>query len=771
MKSRFNLVVISFFLLSKALVAQNHSRLVKVNLEGKSVLELQKSGIAFDHGYYLEGKSFIGDFSPEELEILANQGFKLEFNASQKIQERTRPMDCNELQEKTPYYQIPVNYAYGSMDGFLNLRELYDNLDLMQELYPNLITKKTKIANYSTEEGKPIYYFKISDNKNLNDAEPEVLYTALHHAREPASMSQMLFFMWYLLENYSSDASIKKLVDSRQLYFVPCVNPDGYAYNEETNPSGFGYWRKNRTKNNLGTGVDLNRNYGYQWGFNDIGSSGSGESETYRGEAAFSESESQAIRDLCIQKNFKIAINYHSFGNILIIPWGYSNSPSVDEKQFLSLAKEFTKYNDYVVGTAVSTLNYQVNGVSDDWMYGDTVSKNRIFAFTPEVGESFWPERSNIAVINQATQQINFSAAWNAGSVASMKEESPETIDPLSGQLKLLVTRTGLENKPIIIKCTSNFPNEIMIDNPQNFTLSPTEERIIDIQYHVVSSLSKDSKIVFSIELETGDYSEKLAVTKSYLGNPYWKDEVNNTNYWHSTNNNELSLTTEDFTSSPTCFTDSPNSKRLNNQSYIIVTNDAIDLKNAQYAFLTYKLKYDLEKGEDFAQISVSSDGSKYVPICGKHTVPGTFLQGIDQPVYDGLKNNWVCEWIDLKEYLGKDVNLQIKVGTGSNGSHDGFYIDDIKIYADLISQSSTESNIKFNIYPQPVRDEIILNDIESQCRNIKLLNSLGMIQANHFVKGDASWRCNVSNLPKGLYFIQIVDSNYRKTLSKVLIQ
>jgi murein tripeptide amidase MpaA len=94
-----------------------------------------------------------------------------------------------------------------------------------------------------------------------------MFFNAVHHAREPMSMSQLIFFMWHILENYNTDKDIKTLVNSTELYVVPCVNPDGYVYNQGTNPSGGGMWRKNRRNNGNGTfGVDPNRNYAYKWG-------------------------------------------------------------------------------------------------------------------------------------------------------------------------------------------------------------------------------------------------------------------------------------------------------------------------------------------------------------------------------------------------------------------------------------------------------------------------------------------------------------------------
>src|SRR5690606_2209606 len=114
----------------------------------------------------------------------------------------------------------------------------------------------------------------ISDQPDVDQDEPEVLYDALHHAREPASLSQLIFYMWYLLENYGTNDEVTYLVDSTEMYFVPCVNPDGYVYNWNNHPTGGGMWRKNRRVNGNGTfGVDLNRNYGHEWGYNNTGSS------------------------------------------------------------------------------------------------------------------------------------------------------------------------------------------------------------------------------------------------------------------------------------------------------------------------------------------------------------------------------------------------------------------------------------------------------------------------------------------------------------------
>ncbi|NOT38842.1 MAG: hypothetical protein HOP11_15820 [Saprospiraceae bacterium] len=753
-------------------MAQGHSHLIKIDLKGKSFEDLQKTGLAFDHGHYVKGESFIGDFSHEELEKLSVHGFQYEAHLISSFSPSPKILDCNKDTIITPTYFTPGNYAIGTMNGFLTLDEMYENLDLMAELYPELITKRAPIGNFTTDEGRPIYYLKISDNPNKKETEPQVLYTSLHHAREPASMSQMLFYMWYLLENYNLSEEIRNLVNGRELFFIPCVNPDGYKFNQVTNPSGFGYWRKNRALNEIDYGVDLNRNYGYKWGFNNIGSSDRGDSETFRGNEAFSETETKAVKELCRSNNFKIAINYHSFGNYLLIPWGFDDIKTSDQRQYELLAKDFTKYNNFKVGNVINTLNYQANGVSDDWMYGDTITKNKILAFTPEVGEEFWPERSKIGQINQSTQYMNLSAAWNAGAVVRMSEVSNKAIESNHGFLSVELTRTGLQNEAIEILCSTDHESKIQIINPQPLFLSPTESKVVKIEYWITNSIPIGEEVKFNIRLNTGEYSEKLVLTKKYLGSTFWKDQALSLSQWSSPNGNSLLLDNNDFTSEPSCFSDSPGSDIQKEELYVMVLNNSIDLRNAKYAYLSYNVKYDLNHETDFAQLFISLDGTQYHPVCGKYTVPGGIFQGLNQPVYTGTQIQWVNEWIDLKEFLGKEIYLQIKVGTSiSQINHDGFSIDDLKIYSDLISQTNVPNakNVTQITYDHAYRRIKVWNDRE-EIVDLSLFNSQGLKIPTSFNTVGSVHQSSVLDLPSGLYLLETVSKNNLKSISKLYI-
>jgi len=234
-----------------------------------------------------------------------------------------RPMVTPERRAELERAGRLEHFTYGTMAGFLRFEELVTELDSMRMLFPNLATTRTSLGQ--THEGREIWMVKISDNPELEEGEPEALYTAIHHAREPQSMMTVVYFMWYLLEKYGVDPQVTNLVDTRALYFVPMINPDGYVYNETTDPNGGGLWRKNRRDNQDGSfGVDPNRNYGYLWGLDDIGSSPNPSSGAYRGPAPFSEPEHQAIRDFLESRSFGTAANFHSRGEEYLYSWTYA---------------------------------------------------------------------------------------------------------------------------------------------------------------------------------------------------------------------------------------------------------------------------------------------------------------------------------------------------------------------------------------------------------------------------------------------------------------
>ncbi|MGE5175667.1 MAG: M14 family zinc carboxypeptidase [Hyphomicrobiales bacterium] len=238
-----------------------------------------------------------------------------------------------------------------------------------------------------TIEGRPIVAIEISDHVGLDEGEPEALVMGCHHARELMSVEVPLYLMRRLLDGYGVDPVLTSLVDGRDIWIVPIVNPDGHVYVEENaNGQSDTWWRKNRRPNADGTfGVDLNRNYGYAWGYDDAGSSPTPSSEVYRGTGPFSEPETGAIRTFVDAHRFTVSLSFHSYGDLVLYPWGYFAGNTPDQAIFAALGDSMAVLNGYLAGNAASHAIYITNGDSDDWMYGEGAEKPRAYGFTIEV--------------------------------------------------------------------------------------------------------------------------------------------------------------------------------------------------------------------------------------------------------------------------------------------------------------------------------------------------------------------------------------------------
>ncbi|MEY4541213.1 MAG: hypothetical protein RLZZ306_2970, partial [Bacteroidota bacterium] len=305
MKFYFPAIVIIFFVLitTTSTYAQRMKyHRISAEITPEKLEILFNNGLEVDHFGFENKKNFTSELSDDDLLLLKKNNIKFKYlveDLEKNLEKFNKEVDKNapKIGSKNAKVAVttPTNFALGTYGGYFTFAQLQTILDQMRTLYPNLISAKSSIG--TSIEGRPVFMIKISDNPDVDEAEPEMFFNAVHHAREPMSMSQLIFFMWHILENYNTDKDIKTLVNSTELYIVPCVNPDGYVYNQGTNPSGGGMWRKNRRNNGNGTfGVDPNRNYAFQWGINNTGSSPTSSSDTYRGTAPFSEPETQIIR-------------------------------------------------------------------------------------------------------------------------------------------------------------------------------------------------------------------------------------------------------------------------------------------------------------------------------------------------------------------------------------------------------------------------------------------------------------------------------------------
>jgi hypothetical protein len=311
------------------------------------------------------------------------------------------------------------------LDENLGLYHTYD--EMITELV-SLASAYPTIAELDTLgtsiEGRYLFVLKISDNVSIDEDEPEVLIMGCHHARELMSVEVPLYVAEHLLSNYGSDPAVTQLVDGREIWIAPMINPDGHVYVQNNHSaSWWDWWRKNRRDNGDGTfGVDLNRNYGYMWGYDNVGSSGTTSNDLYRGTAPFSEPETQAVRDFCIGREFTVSLSYHTYGELILYPWGYDNVLTDDHELFTVLADSMNVGLGYTAEMGYAL--YPTNGDTDDWMYGETTEKNRVLGFTIEMNTyaegGFGPPDDLIAPTCEKLLDLNLALLRLAG--------NPETI-------------------------------------------------------------------------------------------------------------------------------------------------------------------------------------------------------------------------------------------------------------------------------------------------------------------------------------------------------
>ena len=659
-------------------------------------------------------------------------------------------------------YTDPINYRTGSMSGFLNYDEIFQDLEKMHNLYPNLITEKTPIGTFKTFENRDIFVVKLSNNQ-ISSQKKKLLFTALHHAREPGSAQQLIYFMWYLLENYATDPEIRTLLDKTELYIVPIVNPDGYAYNCNQTPRGVGMWRKNRRNNNDGSfGVDNNRNYDAKWGTTGI--STTPDSEVYCGPSAFSEPENQAIKWLCEQNQFIGAINNHTYSGLLLFPYGYDyDAFTPDHDLFTSLGDEMVKKNGYT--NEISSLLYLTSGSSDDWMYEVTAQKPKILAFTPENGYSFWDTPSQVSINNKGMLFSNLTFLKSIYNYFTIEDKSNINISGQNFVLQFSAKKLGIGNGTATATLISN-TSGVVINNSDVNIPNSTQGSSVNLSFSgsINGMLNAGDLISFSLKLDNGDFIQTIPISKIFGDSRVLlNDEGNNLDNWNRTGN--WGITNTDSFSSPSCITDSPNGNYSNNLQTSITSKNSYNLNNVKSAWISFKTKWNTENGYDSVAFEVSDNGGNtWTPQCGEFTNLGSPYQIINKPIYDGNSYGWKFEKISLSNYVGKNIIIRFRLITDSGVAEDGVYLDDIKLEAIDATLNTNETNHKpLKIYPNPVKSILTIVSSETK-KDYKIYALDGKLMKKDKITSN---QIDVSYLVSGEYLLKLDDEKAIKFIKK----
>lgn len=418
--------------------------------------------------------------NPNELGALQARGVPVE-DAGSLADHMVQFAPWNTLARKSipsfePYLPGPVETMDGeprgpggceevgtSLQPYNEYHTIEESLCFLQNLasaYPGFV-RLSSIGQ--TIEGRDIWALKITDNPDSAEPDEEAIFLkGVTHAREWATHETMLYIAEYLTSRYATDPQVQRIVDRSVVWLVPIANPDGfwYTWNGPAQQNAR-MWRKNR-RVNVGSsclGVDINRNYSYNWAFDNSGSNSNKCAETYRGASAASEPETQAIQNFVAAQKPVISVSYHSYSQLWLFAWGYTTG--VTPESFTSMraiARRLSQLvygvhgKDYVPGQSSYTI-YRTNGDFNDFAYGT----HGVMGFTPEVRPATSAQGGFLLPEDQilACAEENMAAAlWLmdnvAGAITMTNGGSSKLFEPVAQNqaLSFSLPATPVHQKP-----------------------------------------------------------------------------------------------------------------------------------------------------------------------------------------------------------------------------------------------------------------------------------------------------------------------------------
>ena len=747
-------------------IGQQQFSKAKIWLLDKNIQELAELGISVDHGTFKENTFLISDFSTEEIERIKENDFQVEILIDDvksyyknQANEVAKNLSCEGTSLFNFQFSDPENFTLGSMGGYYTFNEYVAITDEMPQLFPNLISEKEPISDTLSHQGRPIEFMRLtSDVNNYPNNKPKVLFSSIIHAREPGSLSETIYFMWYLLENYGTNDEITFLLDNTELFFVPMVNPDGYIYNVTNDPNGGGMHRKNMNPN-IGTttpGVDLNRNFGHD-DWNTTGVSTNENSQVFPGYSPFSEPETQNMKKLVETQNFSFAFNAHTYSNLILHPIGHSSSEFADDHNFFSeLTGHMVFFNGYL-GIKSSDL-YPASGTTDDYMY----LEEGVFAMTPEVGSSFWEPSGQIIFDcrDMLFSNLILVHAVHDYSIV-MPIHNSKRLSASSGVFEHSVQKLGLENGLLTVSIDpilniQNIGAEVVYTNMDVLDLDTN-----GISYELFSTIQLGDTIRYALVSDYGAWQRRDTVDLIY-GDITLRllDDAQNTDNWTG----NWGLTNDEFVSSPSSFNDSPGSNYGPWEYNAYEFNTSYNLSIADAAMVRFHAKWAIEQGWDFAQFQISTDGGLlWTALCGKYTTLGIEnsenSQPVDEPIYDGIQSSWVVEEFDLEDYIGEtDVRFRFLLGSDGFVHDEGFYFDNFEVRYDPETVHTTSPyKISLHVYPNPAQNEIKVQlstmiepgSLEIRDHSGKLIQSMPIQQTTD------KFNVSIGDLSNGIYMMQ----------------
>ena len=589
-------------------------------------------------------------------------------------------------------------FGSGSMGGFWTLAEVKMKLDsLVASDTRDLVADKLDTLG-TTVQGRPIWGLKLGKRVDGTDTRPAVFFNALTHAREPEGMQALFYFVDDLLSRYATDPFARYLLDQRVIYVCPVVNPDGYYYNQTLSPDGGGSWRKNRRNNGTSYGVDINRNFGFAWGFDNLGSSGTPSNDTYRGPSPFSEPETQAQRNLVDSLKPATGISFHTYSDDFLHPWGYVAQQPPDSAAFYEWDDEATLGSPYITGPG-SIVLYVTNGDFNDWTYGDTVAKPRSFTWTPEIGtesDGFWPLPSRILPLAQENLRKCYTVAAIAGPYVRVERSSLATGEAIVGQSTDLAVRArnlGLATAPASLTATlaplDAGAAVLAGGGPITYpALAPRTSA--DALGGATFSIALDDTVTlgrmlrYEVDFSSDDGYFSRDTVEVLAGHPttVLLEPCEALTGW--TVSSGWGVVSTDARHPDRYFADSPAGNYPASANLRLTYKGRLDLSAGVHAWAYFEARWLAEQTYDGTVVEASPDSVTWTPLAGRGTSAGIFSpQPAGQPIYQAAHYLWKTDRLDLSAFAGpagSAVRLRLRTVSDTGTNYDGFNFDSLRV-------------------------------------------------------------------------------------------
>ncbi len=398
-------------------------RTLLVRIDGVTEGELGKSGIiAFD------------DYQPRGILSLVRDTAQVLATHAEEALLRERGFRCTVLMEDSSELQLVRRAAYGPTmrleAPYHSYAAMLREIDSLRRAYPSLIRVR---SIGKSVEGRPITAVTVAVHPEEEKSRPSILVDGCHHSNELLGGEICLGLLHDLVARYGKDQEVTRWLEEFRIVIVPVVNVDGHTVvTSGEDPR----WRKNRRSGSgvvrYPEGVDLNRNYDFNWAH---GGSGDPASERYRGPFPFSEPEVSAVAALAREERFMCSITYHSQGEVIYYPWTWGGRKAPDDRLLTEVARGIAGSIRTMEGDTCYRAEYGAGlvGQSYTWLYGALGT----FDFVVETGRgaSFVPPEDVGGVVRANLQGVYWLLRRAEGPGLAVRVTDAATRTPLGAEV------------------------------------------------------------------------------------------------------------------------------------------------------------------------------------------------------------------------------------------------------------------------------------------------------------------------------------------------